>query len=317
MHAFTQDRLPNTRPKQRQKLNKNRRNMSKENERKSQEPRGKEPWILEALATVDKSCMSKLAKDAGVTAKGLKIALPRLIKERMVMPVGEQKGKECYSLTTYGLFSVFYYQAPNLIEIGETPIIRKEEAIPLWNSITDVAKFHGDKIPLVLGKWSYFKDKKIDSQILNQLKNFFINEGISSLLVWRAHVGYPIVTLFASSDAGKDSRKDWEEYVQQARGLSKFVIVSIEKGFIKIWSSEKFEEYEKMLTERLTQYVLFPTPTPLISDKNNSWLLVLSEDPDIKKYLKKEIAKRESHCQEEFSKLLQWKDYVAKNENDQ
>jgi len=141
-------------------------------------PRGLEVKILEVLATKDISWPSEISRETEATLRAVRLALRRLLQEKMIRHAGEEEySAKFYELTTYGLFMAFYYQEQRPLPV--------KEIFPLWDNIGRVAEVHGTKIPLVLGKWDYFEKKGVNDSILDSLWSFFAGEHMPHLLFYQ------------------------------------------------------------------------------------------------------------------------------------
>ena len=98
-------------------------------------------------------------KEKVATRKAVKKALKDLESEKLIeVAATENRGtiKTIYKLTMFGLFAGFF--------IEET-----------WKHIDEVAKKQADRLPLIFGKWDYFKSKKVLERIVESMRNHFFS----------------------------------------------------------------------------------------------------------------------------------------------
>ncbi len=143
-------------------------------------------WVSELIETY------KIAAKNRVYA-----ALGCLFERGMIQEISDPKlcvalpsASKPFEISTYGLIAALYYQRSSEIPKSEEPIPRRPPEIPkapkqktptlwkvppiigsshevsrqpnlktatLWREINTVAMIHGQKLPLILGKWAYFK----------------------------------------------------------------------------------------------------------------------------------------------------------------
>jgi hypothetical protein len=232
------------------------------------EPRGLEVKILEVLARKDKSWPSEISRETEVTLRAVRLALRRLLKERMVRHAGEEEyGAKFYELTTYGLFMAFYYQE-------QRPLPVKED-FPLWKEIDRLAEVHGTKIPLVLGKWDYFKRRGVRGSVFKSLCRFFVGPNMPYIIFY------------------------------QERGEPEKVLKNL--------GIDPFQKHVESLVKKLTRQILFPKPTPeLVPKENGGQTFILIKDPDLKEFINNEITNRQEYHQAELNKLRSWKSFIEK-----
>jgi hypothetical protein len=206
--------------------------------------------------------------------KAIKFALRRLEQKRLVIKTIKRKrgAANPFRLTTYGLFMAFYYQ-----RLRPEPEKADKEEFALWEKIDKIAtEVHPDKVPLIFGKWEYFKKKNIREQVLESLWSFFAGEHMPDALFYH-ELKEP-------------------EHVSESIG-------------IKI-----FQRHEEKLVERLTRHVLFPKSTPPLISEEDKWRLVLLGDPDLKAFIRDEIGRREDYHKSDMVKLHLWKDFIEQME---
>jgi hypothetical protein len=78
-----------------------------------------------------------------------------------------------------------------------------------------------------------------------------------------------------------------------------------------------FEEHEARLVDSLTRTLLFPEPTPLLwyeqrSEWGSGWADTLLSEPDLKKYVRNELKKREKNYRKGLDKIISWKKYLER-----
>jgi len=147
------------------------------------EPTDLEVKILTALALKKHSYHNKLLGRRGsskiATQRGLRLALRRLKQKRLITFINAKgvREKKPFQLTTYGLFMVLYYQ--------DLDDLSHEEKFTLWPYIGKLATVHGYRVPLIFGKWSFFKEEKIDNFVFDCLRSFFASEAILDCLFYQ------------------------------------------------------------------------------------------------------------------------------------
>ncbi|MCW4028353.1 MAG: hypothetical protein NWE92_01735 [Candidatus Bathyarchaeota archaeon] len=216
-------------------------------------------------------------------------------------------------LSEYGLIAALYYQKNSEFDkneaIGPKPIPRtskkpqmnnltkwkmplptpfakelkdktksmKLKSPTLWRKIDEVVETHKDKLPLILGKWSYFKENKCGDIVLSSLKSFF----------------------------EKDQTMPYVFY-NQGNAHQKIVIST------GLAPPIKFEEHVKSLIQRLYCYVLFPEPTHSLDYifvsgmEPSGWEATLLKDKDIRNFIYNQIKTREKYHKKELRQLNFW-----------
>ena len=129
--------------------------------------------MLVSKRTVDKAVDDLLAKKMVIEVKDAK-------KLRAHKP----NAARAVELTSYGLLVGLYYQRTSEVPLHLELKHQKNNKISkgpneklktptLWREIDLVAKRHKERIPLIFGKWEYFKKQGWVDFVINNLMDFF------------------------------------------------------------------------------------------------------------------------------------------------
>lgn len=123
-------------------------------------PERTSPKILLFLATRGESNKWKIAKGVNRSYSNIHAVIKLFLKEKFILVVKKRKARrnlklnvEYYDLTIYGLVVCL------LLDSKE-----------VWTYIDEIAEAQKNRLPLIFGKWSYFKEKSILDEVVERLK---------------------------------------------------------------------------------------------------------------------------------------------------
>lgn len=276
----------------------------------------KKPWqseiaLLEALALKAKENQSwgaelKRKYKVALTHKTVFKALKSLLNKKMINEVKDfeklradkPNPAQAYEITTYGLLVALYYQSqsemPLLMKLHTQEKVTstdktkdKNETPTLWREIDVIASRHKQKIPLIFGKWDYFKKHESIDLVVNSLRNFFeYNESMPSMLF-------------------QQENKDRQEVV--------------DLGIVEpTTDEEQMSLLVSRLVETLSIYVLFPEPTPSLDyasswfEAYGGWEHTLLSDNEIREFIFSQIAQRKRYHHQELKQLNLWEHHLSR-----
>jgi len=235
--------------------------------------------IMLALARSEKPLTHyQLWKKHKVAAsnKTVLMTLNRLKKKDMIKSRHERTGRKrkFYNLTFFGLVASLTYRKT-------------------WQLIDEIAKAQKNMLPLLFGKWAFFKKEHILEEVIERLKSTVFR-------LWKSAVSYFIMpeTLSSFLEMEKMSTRqklasaaiDYERYTALAgipidkRTGSYVDVVSLVFGIHDLpwWPVDVENVYAEMKKEKLKKL-------ELKVKRQKKLLQVLRRDPDLKEYLDKRL----------------------------
>ena len=239
-------------------------------------------------------------------------AVDDLLAKKMIIEVKDAKKLRSYKpnaaraieLTSYGLLVGLYYQRPSEVPLHlelkhkkNTKISKgpndKLKTPTLWREIDLVAERHKERIPLIFGKWEYFKKQGWVDLIVNNLQDFFeCNLDLPSMLFQQENLDVKPVLDY--------------------QGNLTFQTLNYE---------EKVQSLVSEVIKSLTSAVIFPKPTHSVDYASTSWGEIsgwektLLSDAELRKFVFVEIANRERFCRNELKQFKLWRKLPGRLKN--
>ncbi len=213
-----------------------------------------ELWWKDKIARSNKTVLSVLSK---------------LKKRKLIESRQEERGRErkYYNITFEGLVGILKY----------------EQA---FAHIDEIAKTQKEMLPLVFGKWKFFKKQKILNEIIERLRNLIKD-------LWQKYYTLTLVPedLPSLHDLGEDRIRPKD--FPKPEGTPRIINVDI--------------NYPLFGLDKLP---LFTSKTKA-TEKEKWFLKTLREDPDLRKYIDLTLDANEKKLKIFFSNAREWKHWWA------
>ena len=219
--------------------------------------------ILIFLARKGASSKWQIANELGLAYSSVHKVINRLLKAQLIQVVNKRKSERNPKI------EVEYYN------ISATGLINLICLNVVWDAIDEIAEAQSEFLPLIFGKWRFFKENKLRDVIVDRLWLAFYD--ITSHFRFKDLALRQIIVLEKAKD------KDKQE---------------LEKVF------ESMDSFMKtVVLNEITEKVIFGYPDTTTIQEQQKFLSVLRKDPDLRRYITRTLEQKER-------KYVKWLEHI-------